>query len=235
MSRWLLLERADGEGLAVELRAELSRGGQSKTSLGPFFQQTFEIRLRPDQDNDLALSAEKGGWQGFWLLWRENHVQQSVSAHFCFSPPEHPVYGRSADLLFALAVATGTMGAVAADAKLPVPAYPPLAATGVLDENGRVQRVQGVPAKLKAALAVMPAGGLIFYPKRNEDEVDAALKRDATAAGIELCPVERLYDAVDRIGIPVRRVWLQTPYLGLDAFEYEHRSIYFGRQADVAA
>ncbi|MGZ8181122.1 MAG: nSTAND1 domain-containing NTPase [Methylobacter sp.] len=49
-----------------------------------------------------------------------------------------------------------------------------------------------------------------------------------------MCPVGWLDEAVARLGIVLNKVYLGNPYRGLEEFKYEHRAIYFGRQAEIS-
>ena len=217
MSQWLLLAGADNTGRAVELIP-----GRLSKAPGT---QSFDIALEPDKDDDLFESAGRGGIHAFQLLKREGYLQQSISVRFRLGQVPSGVSGKSADLLFALAVVI--------KARRQLDGYPPLAATGVLDEKGWVQAVKGVPAKLRAALEVIPSGGIIFIPAANAADLDSDMKQAAWGRGIELCLVSRLDEAVARLGITIRKVYLGNPYRGLEEFKYEHRGIYFGRKPEI--
>jgi tetratricopeptide (TPR) repeat protein len=218
MALWILLKKPDGTGDTVLLTP-----AKIGISYGPS-QCKFEIDLDPDKDDDLYLSADLGGKQGFMLLWREGYVRQSVSTRFQLAELKSNVHGHSADLLFALAVITQIMKDVVNQ---------PIAATGCLNEKSWVEPVEGVPGKLYAVLEVLPAGGVIFYPKANDSEVDSELRSKAQICGVALCPIERLDEAAVYLGIEIKKVYLDCPYRGLEAFHAEHRSIYFGRETEI--
>jgi hypothetical protein len=171
------------------------------------------------------------------LLWREGHIDKSGTVRFQLGTlseadrqaNETGIHGESADLLFALAFLTAAV-------RLPG-GYPPLAATGVLEESDKVVYVRpvgGVPAKIAAALKVLPPGALLFYPKANQDDITSELHRQAEAQDVKLIGVERLEEAVERLGVQIEGVYLRTPYLGLQSFGYAERSIFFGREAETA-
>jgi hypothetical protein len=122
-------------------------------------------------------SAGKAVNQRGELLWKEGHLEKSTTVRFQrgevrpealdaneAQSGEMGVHGPSADLMFALAFATRVIPK----------AYPAIAATGELGtdaDTGWVLPVRGVPAKIEAALPVLPPGGLLFFPKANEPEI----------------------------------------------------------------
>ena len=59
------------------------------------------------------------------------------------------------------------------------------------------------------------------------------MHRQAEAQGVTLIAVERLEEALVRLGITIEKVYLDTPYLGLQSFSYAERSIFFGREAAI--
>ncbi len=230
MSHYLLFLQSDQTSYAVELLDGMlseNNGRPLKVIAFGASEYQFDIRLQPDSDKDaLYRSAEIGGQQAYQMLWREGYVRQSATARFHLEQAVPNVQGHSADLLFALAV-------IAAALPRARKLFPSFAATGVLDEKGFVQGVEGIPAKLKAALLVIKSGGIIFFPRANETEIDGELWQLAATQGVELFPVDRLDQAVAKLGVIIRKIYLKEPYRGLETFEAEHRSIYFGRQATI--
>ncbi|MDP1614258.1 MAG: hypothetical protein Q8L68_00505 [Methylococcales bacterium] len=229
MSHYLLFLQVDQTGYAVELLDGILNENNGKSLKVIAFgasESHFDIRLQPDNNDDLYRSAEVGGQQAYQMLWREGYVRQSATARFHLDQAISNVQGHSADLLFALAVITTALPRAQ---KL----FPSFAATGMLDEKGFVQGVEGIPAKLRAALLVIKAGGIIFFPRANETEINDELRQLAATQSIELCPIERLDQAVAKLGVVIRKTYLKEPYRGLETFEAEHRGIYFGRQADI--
>ena len=105
----------------------------------------------------------------------------------------------------------------------------------MLDASGAIERVEGLPAKLAAALAVLPADALLFYPAANDDEISNALRIEAQAKQIHLLAVERLDEAIGALGVHLSRIYLDTPFRGLEAFEYRHRSLFYGRHGEAEA
>ena len=109
------------------------------------------------------------------------------------------VGGASGGLAFALAVAravraaagggaTGAGGAVAAAGEL---------GSGL--SGGPVRGVQGIEAKIEGALACLPAGGRLFYPRANDPDVSAGLRETLRQGGIEAVAVESVDGALDRL------------------------------------
>ena len=238
--QWLLLYSPTNDtGFAVELvAAPLREGGRPRPfAVGPEGKR-FDITLQTNEQGEayrhLQQSADIGGQQAYALLYAEAYIRLEATARFRLQADGLSgvdlgnVAGHSADLLFALAVIMVAMPQAEG--------YPPLAATGVLNEDGRIQAVEGVPAKIRAALAVLPAGGKVFYPLTNAPEIDAALRELALAKHIELIPVERLDEVVsEHLGIKVEKAWFGAPYRRLESFTEQHRRIFFGREADNLA
>ncbi|CAG1023201.1 hypothetical protein DOJK_02162 [Patescibacteria group bacterium] len=209
MSHWLLLKNPDETAISIPLIP-------AKRVIGYGVNQySFDISLKPDKSDSLYHSAKLGGQQGFELLWREGYIRQSVTARFELDVPPN-VHGNSADLLFALAVITHIMKDIN---------YPSFAATGCLNEKGIVGSVKGVPEKLNTALNTLPSESIIFYPKANDAEINSTLRQKAEVSKIALHPIERLDQAVSYLGINITKVYLKSPYRGLEAFHAEHRSI----------
>lgn len=228
MSLYLLLKETNGAGRAEGLLPERTPSGIAAPLKNGPEGRRFRFELLPDTEDELQCSAQWGGGRAYELLWREGYLRQEIAVRFHLKALPPNVQGHSGDLLFALAVITAAILQLRGG-------YPPIAATGALDDKSQVLAVEAVPAKLQAALRQMPAGGLCFYPQANDAEVDAALRGQAQAQGVKLHPVRRLEEAAQALGIAVREIYLDTPYRGLEAFEPEHRAIYFGRQADIEA
>ncbi|MEA1052368.1 AAA family ATPase [Lamprobacter modestohalophilus] len=174
---------------------------------------------------DLGRAAERGAGLALALLRREGYRRNSLEVHFRLPQALPAIEGESAGLLFALAVIVRSLA-------LPDPPNA-LAATGTLDEQGRVQPVVGVAEKLAAALEVLPAGGVLCYPWANVADVPPALLADADRRGIAVHAVERLDQAVARLGVAVRKLYVESPYRGLEAFTQAHAGIFFGRQRET--
>lgn len=185
-----------------------------------------EIVLFPEkEEDDLYRSVKVGVERAYDLLWQEGYVRESLTAYFLRENLPLNVDGSSGSLLFAVTTLVKVM-------RRPL-AYPPIAATGVLDTKGWVQSVEGVPQKLRAALEAMSPGGMLFYPRQNEAQIDAELIAVAKHKYAQLLPVSRLDEAAQYLGIEICKIYLKAPYRGLFTFEYEHRAIYFGRQKEI--
>ena len=80
-----------------------------------------------------------------------------------------------------------------------------VAAAGELGSGlsgGPVRGVQGIEAKIEGALACLPAGSLLLYPKANDPEVSAGLRERLREGGVEAMAVESVDGALDRIFPP---------------------------------
>lgn len=225
MECWLLLVEA-----GTEEQAGVARGQTRRLSVEPSSRggpgDGFEVRGLYTADQ-LFESAVRGGQIGYRLLWSENHLRERLTVRFDLPGLDMPVAGRSAELLFALAVITE---AYQVRADIPV-----VAATGRLADDGSVLPVAGVAAKVRSALESLPPHSRIFYPMANFGEVDAQLQSLADTRRVLLWPVDSLAEAAIQLGIPVLRAGKEPPYRGLESFEYRHRALYFGRSTDVAA
>ena len=76
-----------------------------------------------------------------------------------------------------------------------------IAATGVINEDGRVLKVQGVFKKLEAAVGLLGNNGVILYPEENHSQVINSLPEDVTekikAKSINLYPVKDICHMLD--------------------------------------
>lgn len=160
------------------------------------------------------------------LVWKEGihretfHVLIDKVEDF----PAGAINGRSMELAFALHVLSGFLN----------PTVGHHAATGALSERAEVLCVEGVAAKLRAAVAKLPAGAVVFVPRDNACDVDAEMREAARQKQIELVPVSRLEEAASRLfGREFRQSWLGSPFRGLDRFTEADAAIYFGREAEA--
>lgn len=235
---WLLFVGPDNTGLAVQLELDKKKNGEPFFfSMGPVGKR-LDIELKTSENNNSALidaygdlenSAKNGGSYGYAFLQSEGHLRNEASFRFQFEKEYlkgdklQNVSGASASLLFGLAVVT----AVRSDLE-----YRPFAATGILSDGGQVQPIEGLQAKIRAALntPALRGSGVIFYPKANDKDIDAELRYEVKRAQIALKPVESLEEAVEYLGIPIQGHWIGNPYRRLDVFEYRHRRIFFGRE-----
>lgn len=176
------------------------------------------------ESHDVMQSAEKGTRAAYRILRREGYINRSILAEYTLNGPPMNIHGSSADLAFAIAFATE---------KLSRNQFKPIAATGELIKNGSIGAVKGIINKLGAALHVLPAGGQCLYPEANEGEVPAELIRRAAELDIKLIPVNRLDEALSQLDIELRKVYLKSPFRGLEAFQFEHAGIYFGRSVEI--
>ncbi len=212
-SPWMLVTGPGAEGRAVPLTARIGEGTRGKAV------RRVEVR---QGSTDLLESAGAATQQVYEILYREKYLDRQVVVSYEPGADLANVHGRSADLAFALAFALAV-----APAKLSI------AATGVLGENGAIQPVDGLPQKIAAALAVLPAQSLIVFPGANETEVSPEIRLRAKAREIALLPCYRLEEALRHIGVAIAHTWLECPFRGLEPFEFKHASIFFGREGDI--
>ena len=189
---WMLLTQPGTSGVAVQLTAEIGEG-------------TRGIGLRRadmrDASADLEESAETGATRAAEILYREKYLQHHLIVRYAAEAELFNVHGRSADLAFALALASSVQAAHGLDGEAP----PAIAATGTLDEDGHVGKIEGVAAKLALALAQLPPKGVFVFPQENESDLPAEAVARASERGIALVPVTQLEDALRQLGLAVFR------------------------------
>ena len=274
MSLWLLLKTSTNQGCVLQLHPAPTKWGKhprpfSTGAEGEKFDdfalywvsdnpspdsETWGTRWREPLDVNDALqrSALKSGALAYRLLYNhvDNPIRQQCTVRFQLDEAEllaqggnKSISGASGDLLFALATVTAALPRTGG--------YPPLAATGALDEESRVQAIDGVPEKLLAYLAIVeklpeptPAStagtdeqpkALFFYPSANDDALNPELRKTAHLAGVRMVAVEHLEEALSALGITVKDFWQGNPYRGFGFFDTAHRRIFFGRKTDSNA
>lgn len=246
MSQWLLLinaEETDAE--AIELTPQTAPDGtpvgflMERSSTNPGFFISLFHKGKPYKNDNLRESAKKGGNLGYQLLWEENPKQKLLkndagdhqfhaSIYFDLASAPLNVTGKSADLLFALAVVTAALPREGG--------YSHYAATGWLDEpTGAVYPVKGIAKKLEVAIAKLkdyPGEKFVFYPIGNDQDIPSVLRESAKAHYITLSPLEWFDEALEKLRVPVQ-IHIGNPYRGLQSFSYQHRGVYFGRNQEA--
>jgi TolB protein len=154
----------------------------------------------PDLDDTrLRHSAANGCLAGYQLLYQLGYLEPGE--HFClsFQFSEHRGYanshGSSAGLAFALKFA-GEIYHLKTGNRL----GHSVAATGVISDGTRTAQVGPVQAldnKVLAALEVLSAGDLFFYPAENNPSLSEEVRRIAAAQQIRLVPVSTLAEALE--------------------------------------
>lgn len=218
----LLEDKFNQTGLCIPLLF----GDPKLTDLTEIDGSEFQVYLKSKRNDELHHSAKKAGQLAFELLQNEGYVHRSIKIYLKIEADINHVRGSSADLLFAIAVMTAVLDKD----------YPSIAATGSLfkGKKWQVSGVEAVPHKLEAAFKTLPNGGIIFYPKENDSEINNTLRLQAEQQGIELYAVEWLNQVAERLDIETALFYSgECPYRGLEAFRAEHHNIYFGRQAEV--
>lgn len=228
MKHLLLLVNAEGIASAHELRVRQLREFQGNDGIS--------VHFRPVRNDVLFYSAKVGSGVAYRLLTAEGLVRSQLWVEYEVNGPPVNVMGRSADLLFTLALMT-TMWKRSADS------YPAIAATGILDADDAVAHdpaltilgVDHIVAKLGAAVDALAAEreGVIFYPATHKAHVEQWRATVSVPPHVHLAPVARLDDALGALGIELERVYLGNPYRGLEYFDYAHRSVFFGRETET--
>lgn len=142
--------------------------------------------------------------------------------------------GNSSDLVLTLATYIDYLQQLASTwREISVQPAAPFAATGTLDELGYVGAVNGLPAKLEAAMRELPAGSFVFYPGANEAQVSPQLRKQAEIRRLKLIGVDRIHKALLQLGVTVRGYWDEAPYRALQTYQVRDQPIFFGRDAQI--
>jgi WD40 repeat protein len=197
----------------------------------------LSVHFRPVRNDQLFESAKAAGRHAYRILLGEGVVRGQLWVEYEVQGQYINVTGRSSDLLFALALLTSKWKPAAGS-------YPAIAATGVLDSDAAalvadgiaaVQGVQHTVAKVAAAVHALSeeSTAVVFFPAADAGAVAEWSHASAIPPAIRLQPVHSLEEALAHLGITLEKVYLGNPFRGLPPFEFEHRAIFFGREAQV--
>jgi tetratricopeptide (TPR) repeat protein len=229
MRQLLLLVNAEGGASVSELIVRELRDYPGE--------QGVSVHFRPVRNDALFESAKVGSEIAYRVLRGEGLVRSQLWAEYEVRGPHLSVAGRSADLLFALALVVSRWKPIQGE-------YPAIAATGVLstdealvgsDPAQAVAAVAHVEAKVAAAVRALSAerAGVVLYPAADHQRVEAWCAAAHVPAHVRIRPVATLEDALGALGIELEKVYLGNPYRGLEQFEYRHRSVFFGRDGEI--
>lgn len=210
---YLLLADNSSNGNAITLQAQLFDGVRSS-------HPTLNVKCN-HHSTEVSDSAEKGSQAAFELLKKEGYLSRSLMVRYHLKEAPSNIIGHSGDIAFALSLATNIF-----HRKL----FPVVAATGVLDPNGAISKVQYISAKLEAVIPKLPKGACIFIANDNRADVPAAVSSHCDEHDIHLHFIDHLEEALSLLDIDIRQFYKGNPYLGLDTFELQHAGLFFGRE-----
>ncbi len=72
-----------------------------------------------------------------------------------------------------------------------------IAATGVIEENGKIGAVKGIQSKLEAALNLLQSNDTIFYPERNKKDIPESVKESIKEKNIKLIGISDVSNLFD--------------------------------------
>ena len=167
-------------------------------------------------DTAMQDAAERGRLAALeWIARRSGTVPPAYRVSFDLPGVRsgENVGGASGGLAFAVAVAralraaAGGAGGAAGEAGRVVGGEAggtggAVAAAGELGSGlsgGPVRGVQGIEAKIEGALARLPAGSRLLYPRANDPDLSAGLREKLREGGIEAMAVESVDGALDRL------------------------------------
>jgi tetratricopeptide (TPR) repeat protein len=232
--RYLLLLARGDEAAAQTAEIEIRELRQFPGNDG------ISTHFRPIRSDALFDSAKRSGLLASRILHGEGVVSGHLAIEFEVRGAALNVTGRSAELLIALAVLLSRW-------PLPAQRFEAVAATGALDiESGTamgddgaaaVQAVQHTVSKVAAAVEALRASpsAAVFYPAVNQAAVAAWQGRAEIPPHVHLYPIATLEDALEILGITLEKTYLGNPFRGLEPFDYAHRSIFFGRDEEIAS
>lgn len=181
---YLLLVAPGGQALACELRATLFITAESAP-------RGIEVDFKPCRDPSDGLSksaavARKFAWRMLTASFvaPELRPQREMALLYEVRAPSFLADGRSGDLALTLAILLDLLDS---DAARGAGRFPPLAATGTVEADGSVGRVEQVAAKVAAALATLegqpracvfvPAANLLDIAQRYDEELRSGPNR----------------------------------------------------------
>ncbi len=141
---------------------------------------------------DFTIAAQKAVHAVFAAARKRNLTLAPVNAGFDLGERigyEADIIGRSGGLSFAVAFAKQVLDRDPGN----------IAATGVIQANGKIGGVRGIQKKIDTAADLLEAADLLLFPRENMDEIPDQLMNRLKEKKINAIPVSHMDEVVDII------------------------------------
>ncbi len=201
---WLVFE--DGSYYSVECSLHSAPKGHPKPVDAYLFTET---------EGDFTIAARKAAHAVFTCAEQRGLYQNNgpVIAGFDLSERtrlDPSIIGQSGGLCFAICFAKKLLKTDPGD----------IAATGVVEANGKIGKVRGIETKLKTAANLMNKEGIILFPEKNLPDISYDLKNLLKKKNIESFPVadmQQVFDTLfkNEVDIPYKKTYFNKSLLFL--------------------